>query len=59
MSVIPRNCKVISKTTALPELFNLRFIESQYPSDTQIEAIYQFIKPLDPETASKKYAMNR
>ena len=29
MSVIPRNCKVVSKSTALPELFNLRFIESQ------------------------------
>ena len=33
MSVIPRNCKVVSKQTALPELFNLRFIESQYSSD--------------------------
>ena len=29
MSVIPRNCKVVSKQTALPELFNLRFLESQ------------------------------
>ena len=44
MSIIPRNCKVVSKATALPELFNLRFIESQYPSDPQIEAIYQLVK---------------
>ena len=32
MSIIPRNCKIVSKQTALPELFNLRFIESQYKS---------------------------
>ena len=37
MSVIPRNCKVVSKQTALPELFNLRFIESQYSSDPQLQ----------------------
>ena len=35
MSVSPRNCKVVSKQTALPELFNIRFIESQYSSDPQ------------------------
>ena len=38
MSVIPRNCKIVSKQTALPELFNLRFIESQYNSDPQLQA---------------------
>ena len=53
MSVSPRTCKVVSKTTALSEFFNLRFIESQYPSDPQIEAIYQLIKSKDPDTASK------
>ena len=31
MSVSPRNCKVVSRATALPELFNLQFFESQYP----------------------------
>ena len=34
MSGVPRNCKVVSKQTALPELFNLRFIESHYNSET-------------------------
>ena len=53
MSIVPRNCKVVSKSRALPELFNLRFIESQYSSDPQLEAIYQLIKSKDPE------AMNR
>ena len=53
MSVVPRNCKVVSKATALPELFNLRFIESQYPLDPQIEAVYQLVKSKDPDTASK------
>ena len=49
MSAIPRNCKVVSKATALPELFNLRFVESQYPSDPQIGAIYQLVKSKDPQ----------
>ena len=44
MSVIPRNCKIVSKQTALPELFNLRFIESQYNSDPQLQAIIESIK---------------
>ena len=59
MSVIPRNCEIVSKATALTELFNLRFIESQYPSDPQTEAIYQLVKSKDTDTASKMYAMNR
>ena len=39
MSIIPRNCKVVNKQNALPELFNRQFIESQYPSDPQLQAL--------------------
>ena len=28
MSIIPRNCKIVNKVTSLPDLFNLKFIES-------------------------------
>ena len=28
MSIIPRNCEIVSKITALPDLFNLKFLES-------------------------------
>ena len=51
MSIVPRNCKVVFKATALPE--------SQYASDPQLEAIYQLIKSKDPDTASNIYALNR
>ena len=44
---------------ALPELFNFRFIEFQYSSDPQLEAIYQTIKAKNPDTASKVQAINR
>ena len=53
MSVVPRNCKVISKSSALPESFNLHFIKSQYSPDSQLEAIYQLVKSKDTETVSK------
>ena len=52
MSIIPRNCKIVSKQTALPELFNLRFIESQYNSDPQLQAIIELIKWKDPQLHS-------
>ena len=56
MSVLPRNCEVFS--TSLPELFNLRLIESQYSPDPQLGIIYQLIKSKDPETVSKIFAMD-
>ena len=58
ISVIPRNCKVVSRQTALPELFNLRFIESQYTSDPQLQAIIEMIKCKDPQLHSKIAAMS-
>ena len=33
MSIIPRNCKIIKKFTALPELINLELIASNKLSD--------------------------
>ena len=59
MSVIPRNCKVVSKQTALPELFNLRFIESQYSSDPQLQAIIELIQCKDPQLHSKIATMSK
>ena len=59
MSIIPRNCKIVSKQTALPELFNLRFIESQYKSDPQLQAIIELIKCKDPQLHSKIAAISK
>ena len=59
MSIIPRNCKIVSKQTALSELFNLRFIESQYKSDPQLQAIIELIKCKDPQLHSKIAAMSK
>ena len=57
-SVIPRNCKVVSKQTALPELINLRFIESHYSSNPQLQSIIELIKCKDPQLHSKIAAMS-
>ena len=59
MSVIPRNCKVVSKQTALPEFFNILFIESQYSSDPQLQAIIEMIKSKDSQLHSKVEAMSK
>ena len=59
MSIVPRNCKIIQKNTALHELFNLEFIESQYASDPQIQAIYEMVKTKHPEIQQKVDRMNR
>ena len=59
MSIIPRNCKVVNKQNALQELFNLRFIESQYNSDSQLQAIIEMIKCKDPDLHTKIAAMSK
>ena len=33
MSVIPRDCKIVRKRSALPELFNLKLVEANYKGD--------------------------
>ena len=59
MSIIPRNCRVVNKQNALPELFNLRFIESQYNSDPQLQAIIEMIKCKEPNLHTKIAAMSK
>ena len=59
MSIIPRNCKIVNKITSLPDLFNLKFIESNYVSDPQLSAIRDLIVSQDPNTHEKISAMNR
>ena len=59
MSIIARNCKIVNKITSLPDLFNLRFIESNYVSDPQLSAIRDLIVSQDPKIHDKINAMNR
>ena len=59
MSIIPRNCKIVNKFTALPDLFNLKFIESNYVSDHQLSAIRNLIVSKDPNTHEMVTAINR
>ena len=59
MSIIPRNCKIVNKITSLPDLFNLKFIESNYVSDPQLSAIRDLIVTQDPDIHEKISAMNR
>ena len=58
MSIIPRNCKIVKKITAIPDLFNLKFIESNYVSDPQLSAIRDLIVIKDPNIHEKVTAMN-
>ena len=59
MSIIPRNCKIVNKVTSLPDLFNLKFIESNYVSDPQLSAMRDLIVTQDPEIHEKISEMNR
>ena len=59
MSIFPQNCKIVNKQNVLPELFDLRFIESQYPSDLQLQAIIEMIKCKDPKFHTKITAMSK
>ena len=59
MSIVPRNWKIVQKNIALPELFNLEFIESLDASDTQLQAIYDLVKAKDSEIQQKVHNMNR
>ena len=59
MSIIPRNCKIANKITSLPDLFNLKFIESNYVSDPQLSASRDLIVSQDPNIHDKNKAMNR
>ena len=57
MSVIPRDCKIIRKSSALPELFNLKLVEANYKGDPQMRAIKELVESKDPELEKKVRAM--
>ena len=57
MSVIPRDCKIVRKNDALPELFNLILVEANYKRDPQMRAIKELVHTKDPEIARKVRAM--
>ena len=59
MSIIPPICKIVNKITSLPDLFNLKFIESNYVSDPHLSAIRDLIVTQDPDIHEKISAMNR
>ena len=59
MSIIPPNCKIVNKITALPDLFNLKFIESNYVSDPQLSVIRDLIVSKDRNIHEKVTAMMR
>ena len=58
MSVIPRDCKIVRKSSALPELFNLKLIEANYKGDPQMRAIKEWVESKDPELEKKVRAMS-
>ena len=59
MSIIPRDYKIVSKITSLPDLFNLKIEESNYVSDPQLRAIRDLIVTKNPNIHEKVTAMNR
>ena len=59
MSIIPRNCKIVNKITALLDLFNLKFIEFNYVSDPQLSVIRDLIVSKNPNIHEKVPAMKR
>ena len=50
---------MLKKINSLPDLFNLKFIESYYISDPQLSAIRDLIVSQDPNIHDKTHAMNR
>ena len=59
MSIIPSNYKIVSKNTSLPDLFNLKFIESNYVCDPQLSSIRDLKLTKNPIIHEKITAMNR
>ena len=57
MSVIPRDCKIVRKSDALPELFNLKLVEANYKGDPQVRAIKELVESKDPELERKVRAI--
>ena len=58
MSVIPRDCKIVRKSSALPELFNFKLIEANYKGDPRMRAIKEWVERKDPELEKKVRVMS-
>ena len=58
MSLIPRDCKILRKSDALPELLNLKFVEANYKGDPQMRAIKEFVEAKDPDFEQKLCALS-
>ena len=57
MSVIPRDCKIVRKSDALPELFNLKLVEAKYKGDPQMRAVKDLVQDKDPDIEKKVRAI--
>ena len=57
MSVIPRDCKTVKKSDALPESFNLKLVEANYKGYPQMRAIKELAESKDLELERKVRAM--
>ena len=47
MSIILRDCKVMKKSQALPELFNLEFDDSNLPADVNLLRVKDALKKIN------------
>ena len=57
MSVFQRDCEIVRKNDALPELFNLKLMEANYMGEPQMSAIKELVQTKDPEIEKKIRAM--
>ena len=57
MSVIPRDCKIVKKSDALPELFNLKLVEANYKKESQMRAVKDLVEAKFPEIERKIRAL--
>ena len=58
LAVIPRDCKIVRKSDALPDLFNLKLVEVNYKGGTQMRAVKELVVAKDPEIQRKIRAMD-
>ena len=57
ISAIPRDCKIVKKSDALPDLFNLKLVEANYKGDPQMCTIKELVESKGPELERKVRAM--
>ena len=57
MSVIPRDCKIVRKSDALPEFINLKLVEAKYKGVPQMRAVKDLVQDKDPDIEKKVRAI--